>query len=124
MDTGNEGNENLLMSSYIISHALVFFSFKYTNKDFSIVLVWQYILSDEARCRDKAIGMWLVECEFHGEEPHLAVVHICSIFHAVHLLPFFGKEWVPQGFSYSNTLDKYTKFYVNRFADYHLFEIL
>ena len=68
--------------------------------------------------------MWLVECEFYDEEPYLAVVHVCSIFHAVHLLPFFKKEWVPQGFSHSNTLDKYTKFYVNRFADHHLFEML
>ena len=92
MDTGNEGNENLLMSSYIISHALVFFSFKYTSEDFPIALVWWYILSDEARCRDKATGMWLVEHEFYGEEPYLAVVHICSIFHAVYLLSFFGKE--------------------------------
>ena len=77
MDTGNKGNKNLLMSSYIVSHALIFFSFKYTSEDFSIALVWWYILSDKARCRDKAIGMWLVKREFYSEEPHLAVVHVC-----------------------------------------------
>jgi len=51
--------------------------------------------SDDAGCRDKVTGMWLIECEFCGEEPHLAVVHVGSIYHAVHLIPFFGKEWVP-----------------------------
>jgi hypothetical protein len=70
------------------------------------------------------MGMWLVECEFCGEELHLVVVHVGSIFCAVHLLSFFGKEWVSQGFSHSDSLDKYMKFYVNRFADHHSFEIL
>ena len=95
MDTGNGENENLLMSGYIVSYALIFFSFKYTSKDFPVTLVWWYILFDKAGYRDKATGMWLVKCEFYDEEPYLAVVHVCSIFHAVHLLPFFGKEWVP-----------------------------
>jgi len=81
------------------------------------------MLSDNTG-RDEATGMWLVEREFHGEEPHLVVVHVGSIFCAAHLLPFFRKEWVPQGFSHNDTLDKYTKFYVNRFADHHAFKIL
>jgi hypothetical protein len=89
VDTGNGGNEKLPMSSYIVSHILIFFSFKYASEDFPIVLVWWYILSDDAGCRDKATGMWLIEHEFHGEEPHLVVVHIGSIFCTVHLLPFF-----------------------------------
>jgi hypothetical protein len=124
VDTGKGGNVKLLMSGYIISHVLLFFSFKYAGEDFPVALVWWYTLSDDAGCRDKVTGMWLVECEFRGEEPHLAVVHVGSIYHAVHLIPFFRKEWVPQGFSHNNTLDKYTKFYVNRFADHHSFEIL
>ncbi len=52
-------------------------------------------------------------------EPLLAVVHADAIFRAAHLLPFFGRECVPQGFSH--TLDKY---YVNRYADHHSCEIL
>ncbi len=124
MDTGKGRNVKLLMSGYIISHILLFFSFKYAGEDFPIALVWWYTLSDNAGCRDKVTGMWLIECEFRGEEPHLVVVHVGSIYCAVHLIPFFRKEWVPQGFSHNNTLDKYTKFYVNRFADHHSFEIL
>jgi len=124
VDTGDGGNYELPMSGYIVARVLVFFSFKYAGEDFPVALVWWYTLSDDAGCRDEATGMWLVEREFCGEEPHLVVVHVGSIFRAVHLLPFFGKEWVPQGFSYNDTLDKYTKFHVNRFADHHSFEIL
>jgi len=124
VDTGNGGNDKLLMTGYIIAWVLVFFSFTYAGEDFPVVLVWWYTLSNDARHRDEATGMWLIEQEFCGEEPHLVVVHVGSIFHVVHLLPFFGKEWVPQGFSNNDTLDKYTKFYVNRFADHHSFEIL
>jgi hypothetical protein len=113
VDTGKGGNVKLPMSGYIISHVLLFFSFKYAGEDFPVALVWWYTLSDDAGCRDKVTGMWLVEHEFRGEEPHLAVVHVGSIYRAVHLIPFFGKERVPQGFSHNNTLDKYTKFYVN-----------
>ena len=123
MDTGNGGNITLPMSGYTIARVLIFFSFKYAGETFPVALVWWYMLSDDTG-RDEATGMWLVEREFHGEEPHLAVVHVGSIFRAAHLLPFFGKEWVPQGFSHNDTLDKYTKFYVNRFADHHAFEIL
>ena len=124
MDTGNGGNDKLPMTGYTIARVLVFFSFTYAGDDFPVALVWWYTFSDDARHRDEATGMWLVEWEFRGEEPHLVVVHVGSIFRAVHLLPFFGKEWVPQGFSHNDTLDKYTEFYVNRFADHHSFEIL
>lgn len=89
-----------------------------------MALVWWYTLSDDTGRRDEATGMWLVEREYRNEEPLLAVVHVDSIFRAVHLLPFFGRERVPQGFSHSNTLDMYAMFYVNRFADHHSFEIL
>jgi len=124
VDTGNGGNDKLPMSRYIIAWVLVFFSFTYAGEDFPVALVWWYTLSDDAGHRDEAMGMWLVEREFRSEEPHLVVVHVGSIFRVVHLLPFFRKEWVPQGFSHSDTLNKYTKFHVNRFADHHSFEIL
>ena len=52
------------MSGYVVSCVLVFFSFKYAGEDFPVALVWWYILSDNAGCRDKAMGMWLVEHEF------------------------------------------------------------
>jgi hypothetical protein len=47
-----------------------------------------------------------------------------TIFHAVHLLPFFGPEPAIQGVTQGDTLDCYRMFYVNRFVDHQAFEIL
>ncbi|KAH9007713.1 hypothetical protein EDB84DRAFT_1591301 [Lactarius hengduanensis] len=80
---------------------------------------------DDSGHRDEATGMWLVEREYNRDQkPHLAVVHIDTIFRAVHLLPYFGQEHVRKGFSYTDTLDTYANFYVNKYADHHSFEIL
>ncbi|KAH9006191.1 hypothetical protein EDB86DRAFT_3061299 [Lactarius hatsudake] len=88
-------------------------------------LVWWYTLSDSSGHRDEVTGMWLVEREYNRDQkPHLAVVHIDTIFHAVHLLPYFGQELVRKGFSYTDTLGSYAIFYVNKYADHHSFEIL
>jgi hypothetical protein len=68
--------------------------------------------------------MWLVKRKYHDRKPFLAVVPVGTIFRAVHLLPFFGEERVPQNFPHSRTLDTYGMFYVNRYADHQAFEIL
>ncbi|KAH9044271.1 hypothetical protein EDB85DRAFT_1854718, partial [Lactarius pseudohatsudake] len=88
-------------------------------------LVWWYTLSDDSARRDEATGMWLVEREYdRHEQPLLGVVHINTIFRAVHLLPYFGREPVRMHFSYTDTLDSFANYYVNKFADHHSFEIL
>ncbi|KAH9011447.1 hypothetical protein EDB85DRAFT_2076961 [Lactarius pseudohatsudake] len=80
---------------------------------------------DDSGHRDEATGMWLVEREYNRDQkPHLAVIHIDTIFRAVHLLPYFGQEHVRKRFSYTDTLDSYANFYVNKYADHHSFEIL
>jgi hypothetical protein len=113
------------MSGYIVARVLLFFSFEYAGENFHLALVWWYTLSDDHRKRDNATGMWLVEREYHNDgAPHWAVVHVGTIFRAVHLLPFFGKERVPKDFSHNDTLDMYAMFYVNKYADHHSFEIL
>jgi hypothetical protein len=124
VDTGDGGNKELPMSGFTVARVLLFFSFQYAGENFSMALVWWYTLSDDTGRRDEATGMWLVEREYRGEEPYLAVVHVDTIFRAVHLLPFFGQEHVPQRFSHSDTLDSYAMFYVNKYADHHSFEIL
>jgi len=68
--------------------------------------------------------MWLIEHKYCNGEPHLAVVHVDTIFRAVHLLPFFGPEPVIPGLTHNNSLDMYRMFYVNRYADHQSFEIL
>jgi hypothetical protein len=119
----------LLMSGYVVARVLLFFSFRYASNNFPMALVWWYTLSDDSGCRDKATGMWLVEREYcnsltTSREPHLAVVHVDTIFYAVHLLPYFGYKPVIQRVTQDNSLDRYAMYYVNRYVDHQSFKIL
>jgi hypothetical protein len=112
------------LSGYSVARVLLLLSFTHAGERFPCALVWWYTLSDTSGRRDNDTGMWLVEHEFKGGEPHISVVHTDTIFRAVHLLPFFGKDRVPLDLSYKDSLDYYDRFYVNRYADHHSFEIL
>ncbi|KAH9023276.1 hypothetical protein EDB85DRAFT_2075341 [Lactarius pseudohatsudake] len=125
VNMGDGGNKDLPMSGYAVARVLLFFSLEHGGDKFPAALVWWYTLSDDSARRDEATGMWLVEREYdRHEQPLLGVVHIDTIFRAVHLLPYFGREPVRMHFSYTDTLDSFANYYVNKFADHHSFEIL
>jgi len=124
VNTGHGGNTQLPMSGYVAARVLFFFSFTYGGDDYCAALVWWYILTDDSGHRDEATGMWLVEREYRNEEPHLSVIHVDAILHAVHLLPFFGREPVVREVTQDNSLDRFGRFYVNKYVDHQAFEIL
>jgi hypothetical protein len=70
-------------------------------------------------------GMWVVEPDTLDDdgETVTSIVHIDTSIRAAHLLPVFGHEYVSWTLSFSDTLDKFTGFYVNKYADHHAFEI-
>jgi hypothetical protein len=51
------------------------------------------------------------------------IIHLDTIVQASHLLPVFGEECVSKTLSFTDTLDTFTRFYVNKYADHHTFEI-
>ncbi|KAJ3793604.1 hypothetical protein GGU11DRAFT_691480 [Lentinula aff. detonsa] len=73
--------------------------------------------------------MWTVcpsYLDARQHRPHLAVLHLDSLLRGIHLIPIYGSRALPrsQGLAHYNSLDVFTAFYVNRFADYHSNEIL
>jgi hypothetical protein len=68
---------------------------------------------------DDHTGMWVVQPK-DGECP--SIIPLGAIVCAAHLLPVFGPERVPKNLSFTDTLDTFTKFYVNKFVDHHTFE--
>ena len=86
----------LPISGYVVTQVLLFFLFDYAGEDFPVVLVWWYTLSDDNGNRDVDIGMWLIEHEYCNGNSSLEVVHVDTIFHVVHLLPFFEQQHVPR----------------------------
>ena len=68
--------------------------------------------------------MWVVKPNILDDGmPWTAVIHLDSIVRLAHLLPIYGEEWAPRGLKYTDSLDFFSEFYVNKFADHHAFEI-
>ena len=68
---------------------------------------------------DELMGMWKVEPD---QDQTLAVIHLDTIVQAAHL-PVFGPGCVSRSLSFTNTLDTFHRFYVNKYVDHHVFEI-
>jgi hypothetical protein len=96
-----------------------FFSFSHDGVDYPCVLVRWFLHVGDAP--DDHIGMWVVEPDDYESPP--SIIHLDTVVRAAHLLPVFGPERVSRTLSFTDTLDTFTRFYVNKFADHHAFEI-
>ncbi|KAI5990190.1 hypothetical protein EDD15DRAFT_2136690, partial [Pisolithus albus] len=73
---------------------------------------------------DEATGMWMVRPGFIGDhQRNVAVIHVDTIFHAAHLIPIYGRDFVPREIAPCHSYDAFNGFYVNKFVDHHAFEI-
>ncbi|KAH9000049.1 hypothetical protein EDB92DRAFT_1939723 [Lactarius akahatsu] len=75
---------------------------------------------------DKSTGMWIVEPYARGgdaENPSSDIIHLNTILRAAHLLPVFGSEHVSRTLSFTDTLDTFSSYYINKYVDHHAFKI-
>ena len=76
------------------------------------------------RSPDNETGMWVVKPE---EDHHGAwftsIVHLDTILRGAHLIPVFGKGFLPPNFPHNWSLDLFKAFFVNKYADHHANEI-
>jgi len=100
----------------------LFFSFTHNGVEYPCALVhWFSCVGD---LPDDHTGMWMVEPDtFDNSEPFTSIIHLDTIVQASHLLPVFGQECILRTLSFTNTLDTFTRFYVNKYIDHHAFEI-
>ena len=105
-----------------IARVHLFFSFEVGDELFSCALVHHFRKSFSDPDPDN--GMWVVEPEFDGNGYRLmSVVHVDSVVHGAHLLPVFTADVaIPRNINFSQTLDIFEAFYVNKYIDYHAFE--
>lgn len=113
------------MQGMVIARVFLFFSFHYRHKDFSCAFVNWFIPHDTEQPDDDT-GMWTVHPERNRRTGNLAyqVINVDSIARGAHLLPVFGSQHVPEGFSHHNALDSYQSFFVNHYVDHHAHEFL
>ena len=107
-----------------VARVNLFFSFELGDNLFLCALVHEYCKSFGDPDPDN--GMWIVEPEFNSRMYRvMSVVHVDSIVRAAHLLPVFrGSAIVPREVNFSHTLDIFAAYYVNKYIDYHAFEIV
>ncbi|KAK7683266.1 hypothetical protein QCA50_013528 [Cerrena zonata] len=98
------------------------FSFKYEEETFPCALVEWFTPVD---CEpDVLTGMWIVEPEFDNRGVRVqSLVHLDTIVRAAHLIPVYGRETLPPRFHFSESLDSFKAYYVNKYVDHHSHEI-
>jgi len=118
----NTGSDAPGMRGLDIARVHLFFSFEVGDDLFSCALIHQFSKSFDNPDPDN--GMWIVEPDLDNEKYRvMSVIHVDSIVRAAHLLPVFrGDVAVPREINFSNTLDVFAAFYVNKYIDYHAFE--
>lgn len=106
----------------LVARVYLLFSFKLQGTTYPCALVcWFETFGDGP---DPDTGMWITQPEFdnHGYR-NAAVVHIDSIVRGAHLLPIFGNSFIDEDLNYTQSLDAFIAFYVNKYADHHSHEI-
>jgi hypothetical protein len=105
-----------------IARVRLFFSFSHDGVEYPCALVRWFSRVGDAP--DDHTGMWVVEPDTLDDgEPFMSIIHLDAIVRASHLLPVFGQGRVSKTLKYTNTLDTFTRFYVNKYIDHHAFEI-
>jgi len=118
------GPDGLGMRSLLVARVYLFFRFSYANVEYPCALVhWYTTVGTEP---DNSTGLWVVKPEFAHGLPYrsMSVIHLDSIIRGAHLLPKFPSNTrLYREINYTQTLDIYRSFYVNKYIDNHAFEL-
>jgi len=105
-----------------VVRVLGLFSFVWLGEYYPCALVrWFIHVADEP---DELTGMWVVQPDDNADgSPAVGVIHLDSVLRAAHLLPVFADTFAPVDLSAEHSLNKFLSFYVNKYIDYHAFEL-
>ncbi|KAG2743052.1 hypothetical protein P692DRAFT_201841927 [Suillus brevipes Sb2] len=94
-----------------VARVLTFFSFTYRTEIYP-------------NSPDEDTGMWVVRPAHHANHaPNISIIHVDLIYRAAHLIPVYGSQFISLNLWHYQTYDSFQKFYVNKYADHHAFEI-
>ena len=116
-DPSKEGMQGLE-----IARVRLFFSFSHDDVEYPCALIhWFSRVGD---LPDEHTGMWVVEPDMLDDgEPFMSIIHLDAVVRASHLIPVFGQGHVSRTLQFTDTLNTFTRFYVNKYVDHHAFEI-
>ena len=99
----------------------LFFSFTYKSVNYPCALTHWF--SHVGESADVGTGMWVVEPDLDEGKPIAAIIHLGTIICALHFLPVPKEKFVSRALSFTDTLDTFQSFHVNKYIDHHVFEI-
>jgi hypothetical protein len=105
-----------------IARTRLFFSFSHNGIKYPCALVdWFSRVGDVP---NDNTGMWVVEPSILDDGTKFtSIIHLDTVVRAAHLLPVFGRGHISRTLTHSDTLNEFPRFYVNKYADHHSFEI-
>jgi hypothetical protein len=119
------GDDEDVMGGLLVARVRLLFSYfdPYSREDIPCALVTWFIHPDPGR--DEVTGMWKVcpEQDDDGQYP-VQVIHLDTILRGAHLLPCYGKGFLPEGMMHKDALDAWEMYFVNQYIDYHAHELL
>ncbi|KIK75310.1 hypothetical protein PAXRUDRAFT_173213 [Paxillus rubicundulus Ve08.2h10] len=120
--TNSDHPEEMGISSYVIAHVLMFFSFTFKGVLYPCAAIqWFNKIGDSP---DEDTRMWMVHPAFlPNHSPHTTVIHSDTVYCAAHLVPIHSSKEIPCNIKPYHLYDAFRAFYVNKYADYHTFEI-
>ncbi|KAJ6602345.1 hypothetical protein B0H10DRAFT_2167292 [Mycena sp. CBHHK59/15] len=119
-----EGNPDLPgFRGLLAARVLLFMSFKHRNIMYPCALVtWFSAIGDEP-CPD--VSMWMLEPDVDRRGKRVMdIIHVDTILRGAHLIGIYRHHFVPRHFKYSDSLDSFKAFYINKYADHHAHEIV
>jgi len=118
------GPDGLGMQGLLVARVYLFFRFSYANVEYPCALVHWY--TTVGTKPNHSTGLWVVKPEFAHSLPYwsMSIIHLDSIIRGAHLLPKFPSNTrLHREINYTQTLDIYRSFYVNKYIDNHTFEL-
>ncbi|KAK0445666.1 uncharacterized protein EV420DRAFT_1622636 [Desarmillaria tabescens] len=103
---------------------LLLFSFRHEGTEFPCALVHWF--KRHGHSPDPKTGMWIVQPKYQGVRCNVVVtvVHLDALLCGAHLMPVFRAKTLPHKFHYSRSLDCFSAFYISKYADHHMHEIV
>jgi len=114
-----EDQEKLGMSGIAVVRVRLLFSVEYDGVHYPCALVEWF---KKMGC-DPLTGLWIVHPDCTRGSRDKSVLHLDSFLHGAHLIPVYNNLRLPPDFKHFYSLDVFNAYYVNKYIDYHTYEI-
>ena len=106
-----------------VVQVILFLSFTSHCIPYPCTLIQWFVTIGDVPCGDTR--MWIVrpEMEDDGSTQVKSIIHVNSILRGAHLIGIYGGVFLPNDFSYIDSLAAFQAYYVNKFINYHANEI-